>query len=93
VDEQHAPDIEERDVGKIVYRDHGHTSINTIAEVVGYGALPDQSSPSMSKPLQKISGNLGNLHYNGFGLRMLRFREVERENALFKDSLDLRVIR
>ena len=35
---------------------------------------------------------LGNFYLNGFGLRLLRFGEMEHEDAVFKHRLNLRVV-
>ena len=35
---------------------------------------------------------LGHFYLNGFGLRLLRFGEMEHEDAVFKHRLNLRVV-
>ena len=59
----------------------------------GFLPILDWKRSPMAEPLYAICGDfLGDPYLNGFGLRLLRFGEMEHENALFKDNLHLRVV-
>lgn len=64
----------------------------TPAKVLNFSQALTGSVRPWPSPPYAICGILGDIYLNGFWLRLFRFGEMERENALFKDSLNLRVV-